>query len=274
MVFIVAILKIIEIMKSVYKLFLFCSFLGFNMISYSQEFDTVAVKLWGKDTVFIFEKIHKKSYTKQAYWKEVCLLDFNLPPQYKIRFPESFGIKYDDVFGGNSQLGIESPDGHFVVQFFGPHPFSPPVVVKNSGKREQYPYEIPTNEYYLRGIRGAICAILNDDNIISTESYLKRCKTEVAKRKFNADTLIYLEVPLSKISIMSSSRKSAEGLSERINYSEKYQRCYSVFIHKNDRGYVNMACFFTEEGWRNKEKYIKDLDKVIWFMDKTKIEKK
>ena len=70
----------------------------------------------------------------------------------------------------------------------------------------------------------------------------------------NADSVYFLDSSLEKM------RK------------EKYPYCTGVFIHKNDRATMDIKFFFTEEGKKKKNEYIKRLSKHIWYDDNFKHE--
>ncbi|WP_154662129.1 hypothetical protein [Siansivirga zeaxanthinifaciens] len=79
-----------------------------------------------------------------------------------------------------------------------------------------------------------------------------------AKEKYNADSFAIYDLPnANKTYFLDESLEKLH---------KKYPYCTSLFIQKDIRNsYLSIKFFFTEKGFKKKEKYIKMLDKHIWF---------
>lgn len=81
-----------------------------------------------------------------------------------------------------------------------------------------------------------------------------------ARDKFNADGYSISDIPkVDEFEFFSLRGQSIENLP--IN---KFSYCTSLFIQKDEKA-LEIKFFFTEKGLENKEKYLKTLDKHIWF---------
>lgn len=79
-----------------------------------------------------------------------------------------------------------------------------------------------------------------------------------AREKYNADSFSISSLPnAEEVHFFGN---SIEKLPEK-----KYPYCTSLFIQKDSRAAFEIKFFFTEKGFKKKEKYINMLDKHIWF---------
>ena len=81
---------------------------------------------------------------------------------------------------------------------------------------------------------------------------------KLAKEKYNADSYSVSNLPDAHKTYFVD--ESLEKLRK-----EKYPYCTSLFIQKDERAVLDIKFFFTKKGFKKKEKYIKMLDKHIWF---------
>lgn len=77
---------------------------------------------------------------------------------------------------------------------------------------------------------------------------------EYAQTQFNADTVICYSLPVKPINGDKKLQK-------------KYSRCEVLLLQKNNLGPVVFYCFFTNEGYKNREKYLGQLGKSLRFKD-------
>ncbi|AJR04841.1 hypothetical protein [Siansivirga zeaxanthinifaciens] len=81
-----------------------------------------------------------------------------------------------------------------------------------------------------------------------------------AREKYNADAYSISDIPKTdEFEFFSLRGQSIENLP--VN---KFSYCTSLFIQKGEKA-LDIKFFFTEKGFKKKEKYIKMLDKHIWF---------
>lgn len=79
-----------------------------------------------------------------------------------------------------------------------------------------------------------------------------------AREKYNANAYSISDLPnAEKVYFFGQSV-------EKLSKIEKYPHCTSLFIQRDEKGF-EIKFFFTEKGFKKKEKYIKMLDKHIWF---------
>ncbi|WP_147676345.1 hypothetical protein [Algibacter pacificus] len=82
-----------------------------------------------------------------------------------------------------------------------------------------------------------------------------------AREKYNADAYSISDIP----NIDKSEFFGLQGQSlQKLPQIDKYPHCTSLFIQRDER-VLEVKFFFTEKGFKKKEKYIKMLDKQIWF---------
>ena len=79
-----------------------------------------------------------------------------------------------------------------------------------------------------------------------------------AREKYNANAYAIFNLPNADKTYFFD--KDLEKLRK-----EKYPYCTSLFIQKDERAVIDFKLYFTEKGFKKKEKYIKMLDKHIWF---------
>lgn len=87
-----------------------------------------------------------------------------------------------------------------------------------------------------------------------------------AKEKYNANAYAIFDIPNAHKTYFFD--KDLEKLRK-----EKYPYCTSLFIQKDDSAVLDFKLYFTEKGFKKKEKYIKMLDKHIWFDENFKPKK-
>ncbi|WP_346238037.1 hypothetical protein ABDK00_003070 [Niabella insulamsoli] len=68
-----------------------------------------------------------------------------------------------------------------------------------------------------------------------------------AKAKFNADTAIHFSISLK----------------DKEYFKGKYKYIKALFLQKNDSGFVNLYCLYTEEGKKNIHQYWKALETIL-----------
>ena len=82
-----------------------------------------------------------------------------------------------------------------------------------------------------------------------------------AREKYNADAYSISDLAnTGKFKFFGLQGQSLEKLSQ----IDKYPYCTSLFIQRDER-VIDIKFFFTKKGFKKKEKYIKMLDKHIWF---------
>lgn len=87
-----------------------------------------------------------------------------------------------------------------------------------------------------------------------------------AQEKYNANAYAIFDIPNAHKTYFFD--KDLEKLRK-----EKYPYCTSFFIQKDDSAVLDFKFYFTEKGFKKKEKYIKMLDKHIWFDENFKPKK-
>jgi hypothetical protein len=87
-----------------------------------------------------------------------------------------------------------------------------------------------------------------------------------AKEKYNANAYAIYDLPNANKTYFFD--EDLEKLRK-----EKFPYCTSLFIQKDKRAVLNIKIYFTEKGFKKKEKYIKMLDKHIWFDENFKPKK-
>lgn len=79
-----------------------------------------------------------------------------------------------------------------------------------------------------------------------------------AREKYNANAYAIFDLPNADKTYFFD--KDLEKLRK-----EKYPYCTSLFIQNDNSAVLDFKLYFTEKGFKKKEKYIKMLDKHIWF---------
>ena len=97
-----------------------------------------------------------------------------------------------------------------------------------------------------------------DINKVELYNYVNFIFGMRAKEKYNADSYSVSNLPDSYKTYFVD--ESLEKLRKK-----KYPYCTSLFIQKDERAVLDIKFFFTRKGFKKKEKYIKMLDKHIWF---------
>lgn len=105
-------------------------------------------------------------------------------------------------------------------------------------------------------IKGEIGQMLNLNccnnsitDTINIEHYATIISGRYVMNTFNADSIVFIDIPLQSA------------------YKNKYIYCTSMLIIKKAHATMILKWFFTEEGKKNKDKYIKSLSKNIWYKD-------
>ncbi len=192
-----------------------------------------------------------KGRTREEIFLEDYGIELTPPKGCKILGTDFFSVAHESVYRGNSSYYIESPDGEFVAHYFGPRPFAEKKSsIDNTEKGDKYYASNTLLGDYRHYIRHELRCILKTEQF-SIKDHVTYYSYQEAERKFNADTIVGFEVPLF----------------ETEPYRGKYNKCYSLYIQKNGRCFVNIGCFFTKKGWENRKKYLKELDKSIWYKD-------
>ena len=97
-------------------------------------------------------------------------------------------------------------------------------------------------------MQGAIyCCSCQNNDTINIEHYATFITGNYAKTAFNADTVIFMDIPLEA------------------PYKGKYTYCTSMLITKKDHAPMALKWFFTDTGKKDQDKYIKSLSKNIWY---------
>ncbi len=82
------------------------------------------------------------------------------------------------------------------------------------------------------------------------EDYVTVVSGKEVGRRFNADSLFLFDFPM------------AEPLEKD---GEIYTHCTRMYLSREGRVVLRFAWFFTDEGVKNKESYIRRLDKHVWY---------
>ncbi|WP_106828262.1 hypothetical protein [Parabacteroides pacaensis] len=118
---------------------------------------------------------------------------------------------------------------------------------------------VKTRERVEINLKGELCTSLypdtdyslyNDEPKIKIKHHVTYSSPEYAKTTFNADTVIRYKLKM---------------------YGWKLQERYTdntVFmLQKSGRGFVSLFCFYTEEGKKNFDHYMKMIENMIWFRE-------
>ena len=136
---------------------------------------------------------------------------------------------------------LESKDGHFIAFF----DIQPPL------KHQRVD---TTTIPYLRGIRADLAMSLgkriDDIPLEKVEEYIEYKSPDYAKNVFNADRA--LTYPLSR--------------GEEF-FREKYNHCHVLLIYKENVGYFSLYCFYTDRGYKKRNKYNRELERMLKFKD-------
>jgi hypothetical protein len=111
----------------------------------------------------------------------------------------------------------------------------------------------------IAGMLGLDSCVPSQCDSIQLENHVTITTGKSVHDSFNADSIITFEIPRNKA------------------YMDKYKYCTSMMIVKNDRATMILKWFFTENGQKNKDKYISMLNNSIeykngkWNYDKRQI---
>lgn len=146
---------------------------------------------------------------------------------------------------------IVSKDNNFLVCFYAEH-----ITGKN-------PFDETSNISYLKSVEGDIRVSLSPktDDLTSmegkgknTEIQLKNhvtyCPLEYAKNNFNADTVIRYSLNMN-------------GLKLQGQYTDNTV----LTLQKKGKGFITLYCFYTKEGKRKINDYMKVVENMLWFRD-------
>lgn len=87
------------------------------------------------------------------------------------------------------------------------------------------------------------------DSIFNVNDYVSVIAGKKVRKSFNADSVFIYDIPLEKA------------------YKEEYVYCTGMVVTKKNRPYMQFMWFFTEEGKKKKDRYIKILSKKVWYND-------
>lgn len=97
-----------------------------------------------------------------------------------------------------------------------------------------------------------------DSSKFDFNEYVTTVAVKKARKMFNADSVYIYDIPgADSVYFLNGPLKKMR--------EHKYPYCTGVFISKNDRAAMDVKLFFTEKGKKNKEKYINQLRKRIWY---------
>ncbi len=99
----------------------------------------------------------------------------------------------------------------------------------------------------IKWMQGINCCSCSNNDTIDIENYATVITGNYAKTAFNADSVIFMDIPLET------------------PFKGKYTYCTSMLITKKDHATMVLKWFFTDTGKKNQDKYIKSLSKNIWY---------
>ena len=135
--------------------------------------------------------------------------------------------------------------------------------IKHNLARGQISGEIETalGLYYGLGVYSSDTAAAQFD----FNDYVTIIAGKKPREMFNADSIYVYDLPnADSVYFLDSSLEKMR--------KEKYPYCTGVFIHKNDRATMDIKFFFTEDGKKKRNDYIKRLSKHIWYDENFKHE--
>jgi hypothetical protein len=89
----------------------------------------------------------------------------------------------------------------------------------------------------------------------SEERILSYYSDMQAKTLFNADSVLTYYYPI----------KAWTNSLMKVSFREKYPHREVIVIHKHDRGFAYLTCYFTDEGIKKKKRYIQSLSQILWY---------
>ncbi len=137
---------------------------------------------------------------------------------------------------------VESHDGEFAA-FFYPSPISSIDFATSSNLNEQHLNQVRANLRY---------SLQSDDMEILMNGNVHYYTKEEAKMMFNADTVITYPIQLHADTF----------------YKGKFKNAQVWIVQKNNIGYIQIFALFTDNGIKNKQKYLELLEKTMRFDDK------
>jgi len=138
-------------------------------------------------------------------------------------------------------ININSDDSNFIALF------DIPIVFKENNNREYFSLNSPENQKIINLLKKDF-AYFNGQTI----EFIDDIKDNIAylPNHFNADTALIYNI----------------NLSPKEKLANKYTKC-SALILSNGKFTFELYLFFTEKGYKNREKYIVDLSKMIKFKE-------
>lgn len=89
---------------------------------------------------------------------------------------------------------------------------------------------------------------INTGNDNPDRSVVRILSSDYARRAFNADTVLTFPLKVWRP-------------------YKKYRHCRVTVIQKNGRGHIQLYTFYTDEGEKELDNYLRSLEKMIWYRD-------
>ena len=98
-------------------------------------------------------------------------------------------------------------------------------------------------------IENDLLNISQGQDTIRFEEHVRVVSGREVKRRFHADSIFVLELPIEPQTLA----------------DESYTRCAMLYLSRKGRAYMGFAFFFTEEGYRRKAEYMSALDGAVCY---------
>ncbi|MDD2284980.1 MAG: hypothetical protein PHQ11_06240 [Paludibacter sp.] len=181
-----------------------------------------------------YEKLSFSMYTD--YVSKIYNINCKIPENFTdLKYMEFLKIRKDDYRMGVYCPVIQSNDKECILMYDLLLQYN--VLVRNLIKSE------------IRWMQSLNCCDCLNTDTTNIEYYATIISGSYAKNMFNADSVIFMDIPLESA------------------YKDTYTYCTSMFIIKKEHASMILKWFFTEAGNKDKDKYIKGLSKSIWYID-------
>jgi len=240
----------------------FCCFLffPFNLRPQENVPDSVAMPIFGinsKGQLVTWEKkFAVVVITPEDQFNEMKLKYKNSKLIHLKDSDECFGSlpRFLRMFVGCKEPTLESKAGNFIAFFdFQPDSTQWDSLEIKQIKKQFREINKVTNPYIL-GIRRDLAISfdkqLNTIPLDEIEKYIEYKPSDYAKKVFNADQVISYPILLGGE-----------------YFREKYNYCNVLLFYKEKAGYFLLYCFYTDKGYKERDKYNKALEKMLRFKD-------
>ena len=234
-------------------------FVPFNLRSQESVPDSMAMPVFGVNSkgqlVTWTKKFAVISITTEDEFNEMKLKYKNSKLIHLKNSSECFSSfpRFLRIFTGCKMPTLESTDGFFIAFF----DFRPDSTQWDSPEIKQLKKKIreENNTYpYIGALQVNLAISLDKEwreiSIDEIGKYIEYKSSDYAKKVFNADQVISCPISLGGE-----------------YFREKYNHCNVLLFYKEKVGYFSLYCFYTDKGYKERNKYNKALEKMLRFKD-------